>query len=85
MRKELCELQEIDRYLLGMMAPGEELVFRARMLVVPGLRKKIKLQAKTHRIIRWFGRDLQREKLAAIHSQLMAEKDFSRLITSIFK
>jgi len=85
MRKELRELQETDRYLLGAMTPGEQLVFRARMLVAPELRKKMKLQAKAHRIIRWFGRDLQREKLAAIHTQLMAEKDFGRLVTSIFK
>jgi hypothetical protein len=85
MRKELRELKEIDRYLLGQLSPGELLVFRARLLLSADLRKKLKLQAKTHRLIRWYGRDLQREKLAAIHTQLMAEEQFGRLITSVFK
>ncbi len=85
MRKELLDIQEVDRYLLRGLTTADRLVFQARMLLSPDLRRKVKLQEKTHQLVRWYGRDLQREQLSAIHSQLMAEENFSQQITSIFK
>lgn len=74
---------EIDQYLLGTMPEPERLLFEAKMLATPALQDAVQYQRSAHQLIRWYGRDLQREKLSAIYDGLDA--DFHLTITSIFK
>ena len=85
MRKQLHEAQEIDQYLLHEMTEAERLVFQARMLAAPDLRRKVKYQRRTHQLIRWFARSEQRKKLEAIYERLMKEEHFNLELTTIFK
>lgn len=76
-------LTEIDQYLLQAMPEEEKLLFEARMLATPALQEAVKDQAQALQFIRWFGRDLRREKLAAMYNEMDAA--FHLTITSIFK
>ena len=86
MRKLLLEVQEIDQYLLQAMPAAGKLVFQARMLTNATLQEKVHYQQAAHRLIRHMGREMQREKLAALHARLWETNEAFRLeITSIFK
>lgn len=77
MRTALLELREIDRYLLRRMNAAERLVFQAKMIVSEELKRKVCLQEKTLRLLRLDGRDALRERLEALHAQLMQEPGFA--------
>lgn len=85
MRKQLHEVQEIDKYLLHEMTAAERLVFQARMLVAPGLGKQVGYQRRAYQIIRWFARNEKRKKLEAVCERLMKDEKFNLELTSIFK
>lgn len=78
-----ASLTEIDQYLLHAMPVPEKLFFEARMLTTPALQDAVNLQRSVLQFVRWYGRDLQRKKLAAIYDAL--GEDFHLSITSIFK
>ncbi len=76
-------LTETEAYLLGTMAEPDRLLFEAKMLADPALQETVQEQKKVFQMIRWYGRDLQRERLTAIYDALGA--DFHHTITSIFQ
>jgi hypothetical protein len=76
-------ITETEAYLLGIMPETERLLFEAKMLADPALQEDVKHQRRAIQMIRWYGRDLQRERLSAIYDALDAE--FHLTITSIFK
>lgn len=77
MRTALLEIRETERYLLHRMSTGERLVFQARMIVSEALRENVRLQKQTLRLLRLAGRDALRERLDALHEQLMQEPEFA--------
>lgn len=76
-------LTETEAYLLGNMPEPERLLFEAKMLADPALQEAVQQQRRAFQMIRWYGRDLQRERLSAIYDGLGEE--FHLTITSIFK
>lgn len=85
MRKPLHEAQDIDRYLLQEMPCEDRLVFEARTIAAPVLQEKVSRQALVHRLVRWFGRERQKERLERIHRSLMQDEGFSNSIHTIFR
>ncbi len=76
-------LTETEAYLLGHMPEPERLLFEAKMLADPALQGAVQDQRRAFLMIRWYGRDLQRERLSAIYDGL--DEAFHLTITSIFK
>lgn len=76
-------LTETEAYLLGAMSSTESLLFEAKMLADPALQEAVQDLGRTLQMVRWYGRDLQRERLSAIYDAL--DEDFHLTITSIFK
>lgn len=76
-------LTETEAYLLGIMQEPERLLFEAKMLADPLLQEAVQDQKAVLSLVRWYGRDLQRERLSAIYDAL--GEDFHHTITSIFQ
>ena len=76
-------LTETEAYLLGCITEQEKLLFEAKLLADPALQEAVQFQRTVLQMVRWYGRDLQWEKLSAIYDAL--DEDFHHTITSIFK
>lgn len=85
MRKQLSDIEETDRYLLRAMPEADRLLFEAQCLASPILRQQVKHQQQVHRLVRWFARDAQRQRLAAVAARLDADPVFRQAIADIFK
>ena len=84
MRKQLHEVQEIDRYIFRTMTLPDRLLFQAQMILQPELREKLGLQRKTHAFLRWVSRNQKEAELASMYTRLMGEVSFKTRVESIF-
>ena len=84
MRNELNETRLIDHYLFGQLNEEERRSFKTRLLCNAALAEKVDRQRFAHRLIRLFGRKVQRQRLEAIHRRLLAEPEFAHRIKNIF-
>ena len=84
MRKQLHEVQDIDRYILHTMTGADRLVFQARMLLQPELKERVGWQRKAHAFLQWASRKEKKEELTSLYTRLMNDASFHRQITSIF-
>lgn len=78
------EVQEIDRYIFHRMPPTDRLVFRARMILQPELKEKVRLQRKTHVFLRWCSRKEKKDELTSLYTRLMNDTTFHTTIHAIF-
>ncbi|MBO9731315.1 MAG: hypothetical protein J7623_21935 [Chitinophaga sp.] len=85
MRKQLADIKEIDQYLLQEMSPAARLVFQARLLISPALRKQVASQQQVIQLATWLGREEKRSQLDEVFHELMQDEIFNHSITSIFK
>jgi len=84
MRKQLHEVQEIDRYIFRHMTRTDRVVFQARMILQPELKEKVRLQRKAHAFIRWCSQKEKKDELTSLYTRLMNDKTFHTTIRSIF-
>ncbi|MDV3310166.1 MAG: hypothetical protein LOY03_15265 [Cyclobacteriaceae bacterium] len=73
MRTSLNELKEMEEFLSGTMKPGETLLFRARLLLDPALRRNLSLLQRCHAVIRWYGRKELKEKIQSVHNRVFTD------------
>lgn len=85
MRKQLEELKELDQYIFHQLADEDKLIMQARMILSPVMKENWWHQLKAHKLIRLFGREQKRAELNTIHQHLMADPDFKKQISLIFK
>jgi hypothetical protein len=87
MRTSLNNIKAIDDYLSGSMAPGDALLFEAKMLLNNDLRDDVQLQQNTYSIIRQYGRQSIRAEILTIQQTLSTapqHRGFMQRIKSIF-
>jgi hypothetical protein len=65
----------IERYLSGTLSTGGALLFRARMLTDPDLRRNVALQKKTYALVQLYGRQLMRSRLEVLHQKLFRDPE----------
>lgn len=88
MRTSLNNIKGIDDYLLGNMAPGDTLLFEAKMLLNSDLREDVLHQKNTCSIIRQYGRQSIKAEIKAVQQILVTapqHQSFMRRIVSLFK
>lgn len=78
-------MAEIDRYLLRAMPAAERSSFEAACMAQPELQQAVAHQQHALRMVRWFARDAQRQRLAEIAAELEADPGFRNLIRGIFQ
>ena len=87
MRTSLTDIQNIEAYLLQQAAPGDRLLFEAKLMVQPELAKNVQLQQETYQFVKQYGRKKIREEIEAVHQKLFSEpqyKSFREKIASLF-
>jgi hypothetical protein len=70
MRTSLNNIKTIDDYILGNMAPGDALLFQAKMLLSSDLSDDVCHQQNTYSIIRQYGRQSIRAEIVAVQQTL---------------
>ena len=84
MRTSLIEIREIEKYLDNRLAPGERLVFEARMEVNSELKENIVLQKKVYALLQ-ANRDIQLRKMLNSYYALFSKNSRKRnQLLSIF-
>ncbi|MDB5025506.1 MAG: hypothetical protein JWP78_3261 [Mucilaginibacter sp.] len=87
MRTSWIETEQIEAHLLHLSAPGEMLVFEARLLLEPGLHEKLQWQKQTYHIVKRYGRSQLKKEIEAVHQELFtqpAHQSFSQKIRQLF-
>ncbi len=88
MRTSLNNIKTIDDYLLGNTAPGDTLLFEAKMLLNSDLREDVQHQLHTYSIIRQYGRQIIKDEIKRVQQTLATEpqyKNFMQRIVNLFK
>ena len=85
MRKQLHEIEGIERYIFNTLSEPDRLLFEVKMIANPELKANMLAQHQTYSLIRLFGRKKKKEQLEAMHFRIMEDKKFSAEITSIFR
>ncbi len=85
MRKQLCEIRDIELYLEQQQDTADQRVFEARVLTTPELATKISYQQKIVQLVRWLARCNRRQQLDHLYRQLMTDETYRQKITSIFQ
>lgn len=85
MRKQLCEIRDIEQYLEQQQETADQRVFEARVLTSPDLAEKVSYQQKIVRLVRWLARRNRRQQLDNLYQQLMTDETYHQKITSIFQ
>lgn len=78
----------IEQYLQEKLSTGDRLLFEARMIVNPALRKDLNYQKKVYSLIRDYHRQLLKADIEAIHTKLFNDArnlEFRHTIEQIFK
>ncbi|NLR64960.1 hypothetical protein HGH92_11650 [Chitinophaga varians] len=85
MRKQLCEIRDIEQYLEHQQDTADQRVFEARVLTSPDLAEKMSYQQKIVQLVRWLARRNKRQQLDTLYHQLMTDETYRQKITSIFR
>lgn len=85
MRTSLNNIRETEEYLFDILTPVERLIFNARMLVNPLLRRDTHFQQKAYRVIRHYGRKKLREEIGAVETRMFNDGDARSLQSQISK
>jgi len=84
----LNNIKAIDDYLLGNMAPGDKLLFEAKILLSGDLREDVQHQQNTYSIIRQYGRQSIKAEIKAVQQILTSapqHQSFMQRIVNLFK
>jgi hypothetical protein len=79
--------QAIEQYLSGNISGVDALLFRARLLTDPDLRRNLALQKKTYALVQLYGRRQLKSRLEALHQQLFSDptkKSFQQQVLQYF-
>jgi anti-sigma factor RsiW len=87
MKTSWNKAQAIEKFLSGTLPAADALLFRARLLTDPELRRLVALQQKTYALVRLYGRQQMKARLEALHRQLMGDptkKTFQQQVLQYF-
>jgi hypothetical protein len=87
MKTSLTETASIEKYILGQMEPGEELLFQTELILDRRLRENYYAQKKIHDVIKVYNRDKLKAQMMEVHHKLFANTStsFARSILHLFK
>jgi hypothetical protein len=75
----------IDQYLLGQMAPGDQLVFDARLMLCPDLQDTLEWQQQVHQLIKLRGRQQLQAQIKQVEQKLFTEHAHQSFRDKIFR
>ncbi|GAA4088999.1 hypothetical protein [Mucilaginibacter panaciglaebae] len=81
------ETRQIEAVLMGAAAPGEALLFEAKLILDSELANKMIWQQKTYNLIKQYSRKQLKAEIEAVHQQLFTQPEhysFSQKIRQLF-
>lgn len=73
----MSETQYLENYLMGTLAPEENLVMDARLLLDADLHDKVMWQQRTYELVKTYSRKQLKMEIEKVHTKLFSEKRFS--------
>jgi hypothetical protein len=77
MKTSASETQQIDRYLLQQLPPGDKLVFDARMMLCPGLKENVAWQQQVYQLTKLRGRQQLQAQIKAVEQKVFTQPEYS--------
>jgi hypothetical protein len=87
MRTSLIETEQIEVHVFKLSAPGDALLFEAKLLLDDELNDKLHWQKTAYNTIKQYGRTQLKKEIEAVHQNLFSQpehKSFSQKIRQIF-
>jgi hypothetical protein len=87
MMTSLNNIRDIEQFLQGEMSLEDSLVFKAKMIVNPGLKFQVTLQNKLHKLIISYGRKQIKNEIQSAEAKVFTSDEhlsFQTNITGIF-
>jgi hypothetical protein len=81
------ETRQIEAVLRGTAAPGDALLFEAKLMLDNELADKMLWQQKTYNVIKQYGRKQLKAEIDAVHQKLFTQpehRSFSQKIRQLF-
>jgi hypothetical protein len=78
----------IEAYLQGSLPVSDRLLFEAKLLLSPALRKDLYFQRKTLALLKMYHRKKQKEEMEIMHQEIFNDRDkesFQQNIHQLFK
>ena len=88
MKTSLTNTRQIEQYLQGTQSTVDKLLFEARLIIDPALRRDVHFQKKVYSLVALYNRELMREKIEKLHQAVFengSNNDFKQSILQIFK
>jgi hypothetical protein len=73
MRTSLNNIKAIDDHIFGYNAPGDALLFEARLILNSGLRDDVQQQQNTYAVIQQYSRKQLKAEITAVQQKLATE------------
>jgi hypothetical protein len=77
MKTSAFDTEQIDRYLLQQLPPGEKLVFDAKLMLCPQLRETVEWQCKVHQLVQLRGRRQLKAQIKAAEQMIFSQPEYS--------
>jgi hypothetical protein len=88
MKTSLNETRLIEMHLAGKAPAEERLLFEARLILQPDLRRNMHWQQKTYQLVQLYGRQQLKKEIEQVHQALFspatAHHSFKQKILSLF-
>lgn len=85
MKTSLNKTVEIEKFLQGVMAPQDVVLFQAKLLVNEDLGKSTLFQRLVYRLVKLYGRKKAKATVEALHSRLFDDPRKASFRESILK
>jgi len=79
MKTSAADTKYIDHYLLQQLAPGDKLVFDAKLMLCPELNDTVEWQRKVHYLVQLRGRQQLKAQIKRVEQLVFTQPEYSSL------
>ncbi|RYZ94769.1 MAG: hypothetical protein EOP47_27175 [Sphingobacteriaceae bacterium] len=85
MRTSLNNIQLTEEYLLGLLPPGDKLLFDANRVLDIELDHNVQMQQNAYTLVQQYGRKQLKAEIEAVHNQLFTNPQHSSFAQRILR
>lgn len=85
MKTFATDIQQIDRYLLQQLPPGDKLVFDAKLMLCPKLNETVQWQRTVHQLVHVRGRNQLKAQIKAAEQMVFSQPEYSTFRQRIWR
>jgi hypothetical protein len=85
MRTSGSDIERAENYISGKLGKAEALLFEARMLCNPSLKKEVRLLEKIYHLVGYYHRKKLKEESEVVHQKLFSDPEKIEFQQTIFR